>query len=997
MKKLNFTLKMIGLQYLQAILLILAIPAIGFGQLPAGTYSVGPTGDYASLGEAFDVIKSDSIAGNIILELQNSHVESNLAIDGVGYSTATITIRPEAGAQFVLFDGRTHFTGGSQNMIFDGRPGGEGDPFPGGNPVMIFRLNDNTNTNGAIHQQGAGALTVRYVEVRADSKYGIYSQFANTITIEDCRIRSFQNGFVPNPENLNTEAIRTLFSGGNITIRNNRIEGWKGSDGFTELGGIFMLHPNQPAGDPVTWIVENNSIILDKPANVAFCMGIRLNTSNGWTFENNEYKVRHNTILLRGTNSNDDEGAVSGAFSRQANAALPAHTMEVKNNIFVNQIQNTGGQSVTHGALWIRADAGGVLENADFDYNNYRSADGIASVGNPAASVRYASLADWQAFSGQDENTTNVNPPFTNAATGDLSLNVPTDGSETWFIGTGLGVAEDILGTSRKPFTPTKGAYEVVFPCIPGGVYTVAADPGAPGSADYASLEDAFQDIQLKCLDGEVVLELESGFTADNLSLVGAGDPNYTVTVRPEANALFTLFSGRTHITGGSENIVFDGRPGGTGDPFPGGNTVMIFRQNDNTNANGAIHHQGAGALTVRYVEVRADSKYGIYSQFGNTITIENCRIRSFQNGYVPNPDNINTEAIRTFFSGGNITIRNNLISGWKGADNLTELGGIFMLHPNQTAGAPVTWVVENNSIVLDKPANVGFCMGIRLNTSNGWTFENNQYLVRHNTILLRGTNSNDDDGAVTGAFARQANAALPAHSMEVKNNIFVNLIGNTGGQSVSHGALWIRADAGGVLENADFDYNDYYSAQAIASVGNPAAGSTEYAGLAGWQSFSGQDGATTNVNPAFADPGTGNLALDPAALAPDDLWVLGTDLGVATDINGVPRTGNAPTKGAYEQDVVSGLRDIQDLSGTLRVFPNPAGAMLNVQMDNPMRGRVRFAVTNIMGQELRSFEATKSQDFFRMEASLEGLPKGLLFVVAGSNGYQAVQKVIRQ
>lgn len=990
-----------------------------YAQVEAGTYSVGTGGDWESLTAAFDQLKSDSVNGNIILELVSPYTDTDLSIEGVGFDSATVTIRPQVDASLVLFEGRTHFTGGSRNLIFDGRPGGTGDAFPDGNAIMIFRQSDNGNGNGAIHQQGAGSLSVKFAEIRSDARHGIFSQFSNgsnsalgapTLTVEGCRITSFQTGYVESDAEAYyyTEAIRTLFTAGDIVIKGNTIEGWKAAPG-EEVGGIFMLHPNSnnADGDPLKWSIVNNHVSLERPAEQFFVTAIRLNTSNGWTREGNEYEVLHNTVVLSGTNSNVEAGAISAAFARQANATHRSHKMTVKNNIFENRVTNEAGATAPLPAVWIRDDGGDVLQNSDIDFNNYTSTSGtLVAYGNPSdVATSYDALADWTAsvpdsISGRDVNTTFEMPEFTDFENGDLSLVVPEDGSETWYVGTPLGIQFDIKGNNRKSSVPSKGAYEVILPGLPAGAYSIAADPANPGDADYASLEDAFADIEIKGLEGEVFLELESGYTATNLTLRGSGVEEFPTTIRPAAGSAFALFSGRTHVTGGAENIIFDGRPGGTGDAFPDGNAVMIFRQEDNSNGNGAIHHQGAGALTVKYVEIRSDARHGIFSQFANTLTIKNCRISSFQSGYVePAADAYYyTEAIRTLFTQGDITIHNNTIEGWLSSPG-EEVGAIFMLHPNSNNanGDPLKWSIVNNHISLERPTEQIFVTAVRINTSNGWTREGNEYEVLHNTVVLSGTSSTTAGNAISCAFARQANAAHREHSMVIKNNIFDNRVTNVDGGTAPLPALWIRDDAEDVLGLSEIDYNNYSSASGdLVVYGNPSADPSVYSDLATWQSASSLDASTTTTTPTFAD---GDLSIDIESVTEEDTWYKAPAIAEITqDILGAARGTEEVTKGAYELNPTAlSLNDLLDVTSSVMLYPNPAaGAELSLYMDNDIQGDLRVVILSVEGKELISKDFAKKGNVFSTKLSTVSLPKGLYFMHIYSQDHRAAKRFIK-
>lgn len=101
----------------------------------SGTYSVGPTGTYASITAAL-AATSTGIAGPVIFELQSTYVSSvetfplTIAANACYSATQTVTIRPVTGATGLSITsanavGTVNFDGGDY-VIFDGRPGGSG-------------------------------------------------------------------------------------------------------------------------------------------------------------------------------------------------------------------------------------------------------------------------------------------------------------------------------------------------------------------------------------------------------------------------------------------------------------------------------------------------------------------------------------------------------------------------------------------------------------------------------------------------------------------------------------------------------------------------------------------------------------------------------------------------------------------------------------------------------------------------------------------------------
>jgi hypothetical protein len=100
------------------------------------TKTVGPTGNYASLGAAITDITANGLASSLVLELQSAYVSTvetfPITFGNLDANAGkTITIRPEhRGDEIFRSQARTRQTtidlNAGHNIIFDGRPGGTG-------------------------------------------------------------------------------------------------------------------------------------------------------------------------------------------------------------------------------------------------------------------------------------------------------------------------------------------------------------------------------------------------------------------------------------------------------------------------------------------------------------------------------------------------------------------------------------------------------------------------------------------------------------------------------------------------------------------------------------------------------------------------------------------------------------------------------------------------------------------------------------------------------
>ncbi len=157
----------------------------------------------------------------------------------------------------------------------------------------------------------------------------------------------------------------------------------------------------------------------------------------------------HNSIAL------NDQGYAGTALTRGFHQSTTARGIEFRNNIISITRSGTG----TKYALYFGATttASTIVSNQNNLYvapltgNNYI---GYLAVPTPATS--YATIAEWNVATGQDQNSVVLNPLFTNEASGNL-LPQPVELDN---LGSPVGITSDILNVARSASTPDIGAYE---------------------------------------------------------------------------------------------------------------------------------------------------------------------------------------------------------------------------------------------------------------------------------------------------------------------------------------------------------------------------------------------------------------------------------------------------------------------------------------------------------------------------------------------------------
>ncbi len=78
-----------------------------------------------------------------------------------------------------------------------------------------------------------------------------------------------------------------------------------------------------------------------------------------------------------------------------------------------------------------------------------------------------------------------------------------------------------------------------------------------------------------------------------------------------------------------------------------------------------------------------------------------------------------------------------------------------------------------------------------------------------------------------------------------------------------------------------------------------------------------------------------------------------------------------------------------------IRVWPNPAGRQISVQIMNPGPCRVSMDIYNHLGERCKSLPAETMQGMGRRNISLAGLPAGLYYLRAKSEHFIVSQKII--
>jgi hypothetical protein len=553
------------------------------------------------------------------------------------------------------------------------------------------------------------------------------------------------------------------------------------------------------------------------------------------------------------------------------------------------------------------------------------------------------------------------------------------------------------LAGDLNPGNDTAQTSVIVFSPL-SGTYTVGTTLGT-----FPTLKAAFDSINVSVLQGDVTLSFLAEGTTEvetaNLEQVnyGSGGP-YTITITPAAGASPTI---RGNVFGfvmkfnGADNVIIDGSNTARGDS----RDLTIENASQTTNS-GVIWvaslgtNAGAENITIRNTNLiagRNDTTNTICifaagqtiittgtGAHNNNLVIENNTFQRARFG-------IYSRGVATTGIQRGLVIRNNVMGSdsagyemsYRGIDianaDSAVIHGNTMFNFRQPLGFTITGVhldvnvsnatITNNIMRTFQQTNTGTfgALGININTGTGST----NHLIANNMIsdlrnngggtstvsnpfgirVAGGTNhkvyynSVSLTGSFFGAGTTNVGAAFvvtvtTATGLDLRNNIFSNTM--TGAAGVRSYAIF--ASVANVVFGT-INHNDYYVDGPNGVLARQST--TDIPTLAGWQAFTGQDGASVNGIPGFFDEAT-NLHID----STQNVVVsnAGTPIAaVTTDIDGQERSATTPDIGADE----FGESTLPGLSGNYNVgagghFPTLDSAFATLQAEGVL-GPVTF------------------------------------------------------
>jgi len=449
-------------------------PSIGANEIDpssfsplSGTYSIGGGGDYSSISDAYDDLRTNGISGPVVFEIATGVYNEQVTFGGIAFSSSTNT---------VTF---TSATGNAEDVDWE---------FNGPSDAVIW-------LDGTAH------LRFQHITIRntfTSTSYGIRSDNSkiDDIEIEDCIIDAGANGFYGIYfVNYTGDRLRILSNefpnsvyGTYLTGRTNNLPSDIQVSGNRFLSGSNAIFCTYTPGI----IITNNRI------SVSSTYGIYLNQSDsdpGSPVQIINNHVRANYPVW--VNNTDNVDIFHNNFDSQTSAynyVVNSQGVDFRNN---NISASYNGYAI-------------YSQNSTFaalDYNNYFTR-GARFYYN---GTTYNTLSAFQSGSGLDGNSLEADPQY-------VSENNLTSLSPA-LAGAGVsisGVNTDIDGISR--FTPPSiGANEI----DPASFNPLSGTYSIGGGGDYATITDAYDALRANGVGGPVVFEIASGTYTEQLSFGG--------------------------------------------------------------------------------------------------------------------------------------------------------------------------------------------------------------------------------------------------------------------------------------------------------------------------------------------------------------------------------------------------------------------------------------------------------------------------------------------
>jgi pectin methylesterase-like acyl-CoA thioesterase len=869
-------------------IVLLCLSSVAVAQLN-GTYTIGPSGDYATFTEAVDSLESQGIDGPVLFNVQNGIYNEQIDIDAISGSSEDNQIvfqsLSQDSSQVVL---RYEAIEDDDNYVIKLR---------GGSHIIFKQITIRTGkgmyAKGVVLENLSGHIRFLNCLLKgnyygdATARYHLISvnvPHVHHLSFEYCRLDSAGTGI-----NVNTGTQDHPMQG--IYIANSH---------FTNMGYTSMYLNIAYAPEIRNNYIETGSI------------GIRMTQVVGPAIiEKNRIIAGQTGVELRLNGYSGDEALIANNFIYSDYS----EGMEIRGqyiNIYHNSLYANGSGSTTNG-LYIYGTANlhsiNIVNNnicrmragkALYVYPGSSIGDcqnnNLYTPGNTFAfwdSVNCDDLAELQLKSEKNENTLSVYPHYT--STIDFHTVAP------WLDRKGMpltDITDDIDGDSRDVSNPDIGADEFTpdpMTTMPlAGSYSV-------GGATYPTIQDAVDDAVLKGISAPVTFNIQSGIYNEQIdvyTIPGASSIN-PVTLRSESgdtSDVWIVYNSTNDDSNyvirnyGADFITYEYLTLQATHPT-NGTAIDLYQGSDSIEVRGChlIGTYNTNAYANRALIVSYDSYFRKRiienNTFQNSIYAAYMRRASWEWEHAKNIKILNNTVINNGYTAfylqfydGLIINGNTINSGSYGiycisSNNAAEilnnqitcnLGGAGIYLQNCSAYELYHGLIANNFVLC----NVGASgvSGIQIGNS---TF----YDVYHNSVNI--ISSNRTSAAIvltTGS----------SHDIKIINNNFACL---------ENGYAFTIADASFINS---FDYNNLYSPANFLATYDGSA----YMDLDFVKRYSGTNAHSLSVYPHYISE------TDLHTIAP---WLDNKGIALAEiteDIDGNPRDPSHPDIGATEFSV---------------------------------------------------------------------------------------------
>lgn len=367
--------------------------------------------------------------------------------------------------------------------------------------------------------------------------------------------------------------------------------------------------------------------------------------------------------------------------------------------------------------------------------------------------------------------------------------------------------------------------------------------------------------------------------TIKNCNVVGSGNTQTLIGIGSGGTSIGSSSLGNGNNNNRFENNNISAVQIGV---YSMGNSAATKNQN-------TVINQNVMNASVSPNMIRND---GILTGFENNITISGNIIANIANNasrdYIGISVGIADNGIAATTTSGNevtnATVTNNTLNNFSKTDSWGGAGIAVY------GGSTGTNTIANNvlSQIGARPTASDILAGIFV-LGNGGGITN----IYNNSVTIGNAASSGGGSYPTVALAVLGNNPI----INIKNNILAVTVANA--------STILPAIALGysTFTNLTSDYNDFYTVGTYLGGTGAMPPSTTQATLAAWQTITGQDAHSKNINPVFAGASDLHIA-SVAANVP--LMDAGTPVPVTNDIDCSPRSGTTPDIGADEFNIPS-------------------------------------------------------------------------------------------